>query len=170
MTSPSRKPFFKLDSIPRAIMESLPKPKSPNYDLLQKTSKQIEAIDKKKAFACIDKTCQQKVDNTSSSEEEEEAVTSSNNSDEVIATIQRLSNKKSLSKTPTKKSLLLLTKYKIGETLGLGIVILDLLLQISNTKKEANSLIETTMVDLSMFGTLTANQSTKCCLPSKKWE
>ena len=90
MTSPSRKPFFKLDSIPRAIMESLPKPKSPNYDLLQKTSKQIEAIDKKKAFACIDKTCQQKVDNTSSSEEEEEAVTSSSDSDEVIDTIQKI--------------------------------------------------------------------------------
>jgi len=35
------KPFVKLDSIPTAVMESLPKPKSPNYDLLQKISEQI---------------------------------------------------------------------------------------------------------------------------------
>ena len=82
------KPFVKLDSIPIAIVESLPKPKSPNYDLLQTISEQIETIDKKKALACIDKTCQQKIDNTSSSSSEEEVVSSNRHSDEVIATIQ----------------------------------------------------------------------------------
>jgi len=63
--------FVKLDSIPRATVESLPKPKGPNYDLLQKIYEQIEAIDKKKALACIDKTYQQRVDSTCSAEEEE---------------------------------------------------------------------------------------------------
>jgi len=37
-------------------------------------------------------------------------------------------------------------------------------------KKEANSPIETTMVSLTMVGTLIANQSMKCYLPLKKWE
>jgi len=40
-------------------------------------------------------------------------------------------------KIAAKKSLLLLAKYKIGEMLGLKIIILDPLLHISNTKKEA---------------------------------
>jgi len=84
------KPFAKLDSIPRATVESLPKPKSPNYDLLQKISEKIKTIDKKKALAYINKNFQQKVDSTPSSEEEEEAVTSSSDSDEVIDTIQKI--------------------------------------------------------------------------------
>ena len=72
---------------------------------------------------------------------------------------------KNLSKIPTKKSLLLLTKYNIRETLGAETTILDLLPQISNMKKEANSRIETTAVDLPMVGTLTTNQSLKSYLP-----
>ena len=83
------KPFLTLDSIPRADGESLPMPKSPNSDLPQKISQQIKAINKKKALACIDKTCQQKVDNTYLSKEEEEAITSSSDSDEVVAAIQK---------------------------------------------------------------------------------
>jgi len=73
------KPFVKIDSIPTSIMEYLPKRKGPNYDLLQKIFEQIEAIDKRKALACLDKTCQQKVDSTSppSSSEEEAASSSS---------------------------------------------------------------------------------------------
>jgi len=89
----------------------LSKLKSQNHDLLQKISEQIEAIDKRKALACIDKTCQQKVDSTSSSSEE--AASSSSDPEEVIATIKRLSKIKKLSKILTKKSLLLLTKPKI---------------------------------------------------------
>ena len=83
------KPFDKLDSIPTSIVESLPKPKNPNHNLLQKIFEQIEAINKRKALVCLDKTCQQKVDNTSSSSEEEEATSSSSDSKEVIASIQK---------------------------------------------------------------------------------
>ena len=82
------KPFVKLDSIPRATVESLPMPKSPNFDLVQNISEQMKAIGKKKSLACIDKTAQQKVDNTSPSEEEEDAVTCSSDSNEVVAAIQ----------------------------------------------------------------------------------
>ena len=83
------KPFVQPDSILRAAVESLPMPKSPNFDLLQNISAQIKAIGKKKSLACIDKTSQQKVDNTSPSEEEEDAVTSRSDSNEVVATIQK---------------------------------------------------------------------------------
>ena len=82
-------PFVKLDSIPTSIIESLPKPKSPNHDLLQRILEQIEAIDKRKALTHLDKTCQQKVDSTCSSSSEEEAASSSSDSEEVIATIQK---------------------------------------------------------------------------------
>jgi len=37
-------------------------------------------------------------------------------------------------------------------------------------KKEANSLIEATMANLSMVATLMINQSMRCYLPLKKWE
>jgi len=69
-----------------------------------------------------------------------------------------------------KKNLSPVTKSIAGETLELGIIILDLLLQISSMKKKANSLIGTTMVNLSVVGTLMANQSMRCYLPLKKWE
>jgi len=65
-------------------------------------------------------------------------------------------------------SLCLLTKSITEEMLELGINILGLLLKTSNMKKEANPLIETRMVNLSMGGTLMANQSIRCYLPLKK--
>jgi len=140
------KPFVKLDSIPISIVESLPTPKSPNHDLLRKISEQIEAIDKRKALACIDKTCQEKVDSTCSSSEEE-AASSSSDSEEVIATIQKTFKDKEPFQNIDKKSLLLLIKSKIATTLGLGIIILDLLLQTSDAKNEDNLKIETSLED-----------------------
>ena len=65
---------------------------------------------------------------------------------------------------------MLIRKYKIGEMLEVGFTILGLLLGISNMNKEANSLTDTRMVDLSVVGALMANQSMKCYMPLKEWE
>ena len=106
------KPFVKLNSILTSMVESLSKPKRPNHNLLQRISEQIEAIDKRKALACLDKTCQQKVDSTSSSFEGEEATSTSNDSEEVIATIQKTFKEEEPIQNTDKKRLLALNKIK----------------------------------------------------------
>jgi len=99
--------IVKLDTIPTSIVESLPKPKSPNDDLLQKISEQIKDIDKRKALACLDKTCQQKVDSTSSSSEEKEVASSNSDSEEVIATIQKTFEEEPIQNTDKQEPLAL---------------------------------------------------------------
>jgi len=47
------KPFVKLDSILTSMLESLPKPKSPNHDLLQRISEQIQAIDNRQVSLAL---------------------------------------------------------------------------------------------------------------------
>jgi len=148
-------------------MEYLPKRKGPNYDLLQKIFEQIEAIDKGKLSLALTKLANKRM--TAHllllllQKKKLLLVVVTHMRSYLLSKIP--SKKMNLFRIPTKKSPLLLTKYKIRETLRLGIITLDLLIWISNMKKEANSKIETLTKDLFMAGTLTVNQSIKCYLP-----